>query len=320
MRLRLRSRARHMVREVHRGLAAHYWQRCGRLPPRLLLIVAAPRSGSTWLFDALRSHPQVGMTVAPSVVALLGTRIGRRYPLDLSLPAGQGTTIYMTVADKGGLPAPGGRAGANAGTSEPEVALEKVHPEYFDFRAERLAAVLERVEQDGRACVVYNVRAPAGALRSYWKYKQRNPAWSGHVPVEQVAEQMARTYASIDASHRRRPGLVVDFDELERDTAGVLEAVFVAAFTALGVDPAPSPALAAVCRDAVDLTDRDARIKAGPTPFLEQGSSGELEARLDEYLERHADLVADCERHYAALMRRSAAPAAPGAAAVSAGD
>ena len=99
-----RLRPRKIIRDVRRKLAVGYWRHLGRVPQRLILIIATPRSGSTWLFDAVRSHPGVHVQTDPTVMALLGTQIGRRYPLDLSLEADGTNDIYINVTDKARLP------------------------------------------------------------------------------------------------------------------------------------------------------------------------------------------------------------------------
>src|SRR5687767_14804356 len=54
----------------------------GAPPERLVLILCNPRSGSTWLLDALRCHPAIELHPRYTVFARLGS-VGRRYPLDL---------------------------------------------------------------------------------------------------------------------------------------------------------------------------------------------------------------------------------------------
>ena len=73
-----------MLQRIGRRLRREWerQERWQRLPERSVLLLTNPRSGSTWLFDALRCHPGLIVNAEADLWQYLGMR-GRRYPKDL---------------------------------------------------------------------------------------------------------------------------------------------------------------------------------------------------------------------------------------------
>ena len=73
-----------MLQRIGRKLRREWehQERRHRLPEQTVLLLTNPRSGSTWLFDALRCHPGLIVNAEADLWQYLGMR-GRRYPKDL---------------------------------------------------------------------------------------------------------------------------------------------------------------------------------------------------------------------------------------------
>jgi len=210
--------------------AWHRWRRqlaarradLGAPPERLVLILCNPRSGSTWLVDALRCHPAIELHPRYTVFALLGC-VGRRYPLDLASGASDAAQVEVELGRWSGVP-PFACEGAEA---EPAVralpyAIEKIHPHFFGHDEGAFLARLAALERRAQVETVYLTREPQAALRSFLSYQRRNPRWNAQIRPPQAPRHLRRMYETLLRTARRRPGLVVDYDDLAQRFAPTL--------------------------------------------------------------------------------------------------
>ncbi|MGB1883079.1 MAG: hypothetical protein ACPHUF_04180 [Gammaproteobacteria bacterium] len=296
------------MRDLHRQIALRYWCAVGDTPSKLLLVIATPRSGSTWLFDALRTYPGFYVHEHPTVLALLGTPIGRRYPLDLSGAADGENDIFASVTDKATLPVlvDGAARQSDISDSGATVALEKIHPEYFGFEFARLRKAVDRIGSDSIQ-FVYIVREPLAATRSFWKYKRRKPLWSGHIPIADVAEHMSKTYRAMAACADIYPGYVIDYDRMLGATKDTLKSLFEETSRSLGLPgPGEMPREALIER-AIEATARERRIAGGASQFLETSGRAEAASDFDQYLVENENFISQCQAHYDRIRRSGGA-------------
>ena len=176
---------------------------------RLLLLITIHRSGSTTLFDVLRAHPDVFFEPTSHFWDAVGLR-GRRYPLDLS----DGPTAEVAVEVEPGLGAliPPSTGGAG----RPTVAIEKAHPQFFDFDdvafASQVTSLADRASYD--FSIAYGVRAPLDAMWSMVDYKRRNPRWYHFLPIDEIPGFIADSIEAIMRLRERIPGPVIDYDDV----------------------------------------------------------------------------------------------------------
>ena len=183
---------------------------------RILLIFAVHRSGSTWLFDLLRTHPAA--RVEPSARTWSGLGIdGWRYPgafhhvdgavVPIEVAPGFGATIpmfplaeipdieWMDVADRW--------------------VVEKAHPEFVGFDASRLASRIYGLRSRGvEVEVVYLIRRPLDSMWSMAEFKERNPNWYRSLGVEGIPEFVSKTLDVIAELYNGVGGSVVEYDDL----------------------------------------------------------------------------------------------------------
>ncbi len=238
----------------------------GAPPERLVLILCNPRSGSTWLLDALRCHPAIELHPRYTVFARLGS-VGRRYPLDLARAAGDGAPLVEVELGRfAGVPAFACAAGElPAAVAAAPFAIEKIHPHFFAHDVPRFLARLATLERQTRVELIYLTREPQAALRSFQSYQRRNPKWNAQVTPHQAPRYMRRMYETLLSTAERRPGLVVDYDDLTTRFAPTLARIFTRLW------PQAEPASAALLGAIAGATARAARAQTA-TPFLGAGA------------------------------------------------
>ena len=239
----------------------------GAPPERLVLILCNPRSGSTWLLDALRCHPAIELHPRYTVFASLGC-VGRRYPLDLASTAGDGAPpVEVELGRWAGVPAFACAAGELPATvAAAPFAIEKIHPHFFAHDEQRFLARLAALERLAQVELIYLTREPQAALRSFQSYQRRNPKWNAQVGPHQAPRYLRRMYETLLRTAERRPGLVVDYEDLTLRFAPTLARIFARLWP-----QAAEPASAALLGAITGATARNARAQTA-TPFLGESS------------------------------------------------
>lgn len=286
-----------MLQRIGRRLRREWerQERWQRLPERSVLLLTNPRSGSTWLFDALRCHPGLIVNAEADLWQYLGMR-GRRYPKDLRGDTDNAVRIEVRPGEWESLPRyvlPSALT-TPARTVEP-YALEKCHPHFFNHDVARFVARLKELNARGSARVIYQMRDPKESIVSFLRYKERNAAWNAHIPPEKVVPHMCRIFETLAATATAYPGLVIDYDELEHDIQGTLKRIF--AWLWPGKQPSSDPKLLAEIAEATD------RSKRGATPFLGAQISEGGSAQYAALFERHAADLTACYAAYDVLRK-----------------
>jgi hypothetical protein len=274
----------------------------GELPKRCLMILAIPRSGSTWLMDILRSLPCIHLEPSAIVFEQLGLN-GNRYPRGLS----DGPDSKTDLEVKPGLGArvpdfslPPATLGAAAICQDQSYALEKLHPEFFDFDTEGFLGRIDLLRKDRKmnTTFIYQIREPLGALTSFLNYQKRDPSWYRDLPASEVPRFMERTYSALLEVARRQDGIVVDYADLVAGSRKTLLLLFA------GLWPdADTAVLAHVAAAALEVTARGKRVATHRTPFLGERAAavrGDDEL-LQPFFSLHQQEIARCYEAYHAL-------------------
>lgn len=186
-------------------------------PARILIVLANPRSGSTWMFDALRCHPAIYVNDSSVIYERLGIVGRRRYPRDI--PRGEGATCAIEVLPGQWKRIPhfsceAGRRVLSREVMNQEYAIEKIHPHFFDHDVETFLRNVGRLEKEGTVRFIYQVRDPRSSMVSFLDYRERCPSWNRDIGQEKLSQHMERIYRTILRTARKRAGLVVDYSEL----------------------------------------------------------------------------------------------------------
>jgi hypothetical protein len=291
----------HSWNRWRRQLAARFSD-LGEPPERLVLILCNPRSGSTWLVDALRCHPAIDLHPRYTVFARLGC-VGRRYPLDLASGMSGAPEIEVELGRWSGVPAFAceGSEIEPAQRAQP-YAIEKIHPHFFAHDETAFLARLAALERQAQVEMVYLVREPQAAVRSFLGYQRRNPKWNAQIKTPQAPRHMRRMYETLHRTAQRRPGLVVDYDDLARRFAPTLALILARLWPQAA--PPSGELLAAMAR----ATARTERVQSA-TPFLDHAPASAALPPL-ALGAGAADELARCQRAYRALLALGGRPEA----------
>ncbi|MBK9125024.1 MAG: hypothetical protein IPM16_18155 [Chloroflexi bacterium] len=282
-----------VVRRLRREMEQR--ERTGRLPERLALLLTNPRSGSTWLFDAMRCHPAIMLKTEADVFSYLGLR-GRRYPQDLRGNVENATRVEVRPNEWELLPRFALMSALTSPTRNlPPFFLEKFHPHFFQHDLDKFIGKLRQLEATTTIRMVYQVRDPRASLLSFLAYKARNPEWNWHISPDEVFPHMRRIFDSMHRCAASYPGLIVDYQELEDGLEGTLTRIFGSIWPdKRAVEPDLLAEIAAV-------TDRKRR---GNTPFISEriNRSSDDPAETRELFKRHQDDVEACYESYRAVL------------------
>lgn len=277
------------------------------LPERIAILMTNPRSGSTWLFDALRCHPAIVMHPKAVIYRQLGLG-GRRYPVDLSNQTA-GLNVEVRAGEWATIPE--FRLAAEQPLSEAVLqhpySLEKCHPHFFKHDVATFCRRLEALPSRCTVKLVYQVRSPHATALSFLNYQARNPAWNAHRPASILAKHLQAVYRSIYELAVRKPGLIVNYDELTHDFEGTIARVlnYLWPPEQHGANGSDVDCLRAIAA----LTAREQRQKTG-TPFLskslahssDRASEHQNSPEFADFFATDVDAIAACNQLYQAIL------------------
>lgn len=250
-----------------RPLGAHVGY---ELPDRLALLITNPRSGSTWLLDTLRAHPDIEMSPSGAVFSHLRLR-GRRYPRDLSSMQDATFEIETTPGKHVRIPSFSVDL-ATRPVSLPHFAIEKIHPQFYAFNARRFARRLEAFRATHELRPVYEVRDPKSSMLSFLAYQSRRSAWNDHIRPRHLPRYMRRIFQSIDELATAVPGAIVDYTEIFDDPETVIRRILRYLW---GPDADVSSNVGNLAASMLRATGRGLRRK-NDSPFLGKQTSEEI--------------------------------------------
>lgn len=197
------------------------------IPPRVVILMTNPRSGSTWLFDMLRCHPAIVMRPTVDSFRFLGMD-GRRYPQDLAAAANDTQRIEVRPREWDNLPNFQLPPEIFSEVADlPVWEIEKGHPQFFHFDVKGFVRRINALKILGcEVKIIYQVRDPLESMTSFLRYKKRNPEWFGHLPVNRVPTYHQRIFEGLYACAEAYPGLIVSYQELYNNPKNVLTDIY----------------------------------------------------------------------------------------------
>jgi hypothetical protein len=172
------------------------------LPKKNIVIVCAPRTGSTYLLNLLRSHPKISMSKNYDFYTAFGLK-GRRYPVDLSNNL-KGDLIetspynYENILGK---------------TSTGEINIEKIHPEFYNFDSESfIKKVNKKIKEGHEFYFIQCSRDHRSTVNSYRTYKSRANKW--HKNIYDIDGYYIKNYRSLRNLRGAFNVKVINFEDL----------------------------------------------------------------------------------------------------------
>ena len=262
---------------------------------RVALLLTIHRSGSTRLFDMLRTHPGVRVPATMDVWRTLGLE-GRRYPNAFSDTVDARVAIEVQPG-RGALIPDLERAAVGEWTSD-QWAVEKAHPQFFDFDVESFVTRAVAMQSSGiELMMTYQVRRPLDAMWSMVEFKRRQPTWYSWLETTEAPAWICRSLRVIAEVQERIPGHVVDFDDIP---AG-------ASLHRLGDALAPSwsaEETSAWLEHAARATDRSTRRQAEGAGFIGTPDPDRSPAGPDDEWIDLGDVLAEANEIYELVKSR----------------
>lgn len=185
----------------------------------LVIVVGPPRSGTTVVFDALRSHPHARLERSSAMFSRLIRGSHHRYPRDLCVQSG-GIRFEQKKGDVVRAPSFGWTEEQNIGGWM----IERINPHFFLHDVDWFITRVEQLDAAGaKVRLVLRVRDPRAMLRSQWLYKRRVPTWQGWLTEESMLSFARESYEAMAELQQRRPASVLSVYEDEEK--GVAEAI-----------------------------------------------------------------------------------------------
>lgn len=183
---------------------------------RLLLVLTPPRTGSTWLLDALRAHPDVHFEATPRALSILQLSNMNRYPSGLSNR--ENAELDVEVSPGRGARIPDYAVTVPPSEEAEPLSVEKIHPLFYDFDTSYFLERLRVAEREGSPVkLLVRLRDPEYTIRSILRYKQRDPGWYRFIPESDVPRHVERSLRSILEVVRVYPALLSRYEDHVRD-------------------------------------------------------------------------------------------------------
>ncbi|MCS4174843.1 hypothetical protein [Salinibacter ruber] len=189
-----------------------------RLPDKALVIITNERSGSTWLFDALRCCPGIRINPRYTILHELGVS-ARRYPRDLSEAQDAELEIEVRPGSWEQIPPPALNFDNKCST---QAGIEKIHPTHFDFDTESIIKKSEVLDRYSKFIPIYLIRHPRETITSFLDYRERNPEWYSHVKTSDIAEYFLKSYSTISRMIELKSDPVIDYYSLKKEFTNVI--------------------------------------------------------------------------------------------------
>jgi len=186
----------------------------------LLLLLTNTRSGSTYLYDTIRTIPNIKIRRDYGNMNLLGLS-GGRYPKDLCISKSRlrienfpHNYVYIPSLNKFHLP-------DTKRLNNYE--LEKIHPHYYGCNSVLFNERINILRNNREVKLIILVRKPEDSLLSFINYKKRNPLWAEGKTMPQF---LLNQYKSIFELTNISSTFVITYNELIQNTASVFHNIF----------------------------------------------------------------------------------------------
>lgn len=176
-----------------------------------IVILCNPRSGSTWLMDALRCHPHINIHPSASFYNRFALD-GKRYPGDMSAATEQAITIEVLPQVKQAIPQFKIPFTNEHPSDFIDYALEKIHPEFYNFKTEPFLQQLKSSTADKHQFkFILLMRHPLSAMQSFYSYQKRNPKWYDWMDADKLVKYTLDTFESMAIFQAEFGGMVLDY-------------------------------------------------------------------------------------------------------------
>lgn len=261
------------------------------MPTHNIVILCNPRSGSTWLLDALRCHPTIDMFSGAGFYNRFQLD-GKRYPGDMSVSAENGKTIEVLPMVKQRIPVFNIPATDQHFPFYTSYGIEKIHPEFYDFKTETFIKQLKKATTEGHQFkFILLMRHPLSAMQSFYQYQQRNPNWYAWMDEDELVAYTLRTFKSMALFQQKLGGQVINYAHFLKAPQEVLKKIYTHIWNDLS--PTQQALFETDIQQSIALTQRKKRATSH-TSFLGK-KTGKVHIQMEDlpfYKEKYrADML-----------------------------
>jgi hypothetical protein len=279
----------------------------GNVPGKYLILLTLHRCGSTYMMDALRTHPDIYIEPRAFLQEHLSLEAGR-YPVDLG-GKGPGPFLDIEQAPGRGVQVPVLGSHQKPGPlihqmSDKSIAIEKIHSEFYQFDTKKLISEINHLKDTTKTDFkfVYQMRDPKSVISSLIKYKNRNPGWYKHVKEDDIPQFVYKEYFYLkEFKESYHEGMIIDYEDLIHDFENTLMKIFRFLWPE---NNDLSRNYKDIIQRARQFTDRNKRMEYQPTPFLgkQPGAIKGGDSDLKEYFDKHYAQIEKCYHIYNKLL------------------
>lgn len=268
------------------------------LPSNLILLITNPRSGSTWLTDIIRFNSNVKMIENAVIYSLLDLD-GRRYQRDLSKHIKLSKPNFKKIEVRPGTWEKIPIFNKTKNNLNYNYAIEKIHPEFFDFDSNNFLKRIKEVENnDVNIKFIFHLRDPRASITSFIKYKSRNHNWYSGFDSKDVFYYMANTYKQIFKMYKSNNGIIIDYIDLKKNFNQTSKKIYSYLWPEYDEDYFEQ-----IVKDAFEATSRNKRVSSSSDFFGEK--EGKIKGNPIEFnklFKKYNSDLKKCYKYYNLLI------------------
>lgn len=280
-------------------------------PKNVILQITVPRTGSTWLFDSLRVHPNINFIKRQFIHQKLQLS-ANRYPsglvnLDIDGQKQKNILLYPANNEEVRIPDFTPQKLINEGIEHfqrSSYAIEKIHPDFYDYNDVHFEKRLMLLKKRGvRIKPIYQVRNPRDAIFSFLKYKERDPEWVTHLEINDIPDYFLKQYKSIYRLMNMREGIVIDYNSLSSEFSNTLQKIFTYLWKDLNSNE--QEFLHKIVETSLEYTNRKKRAKDSNSKFLSKKPLDLIdeESHYAEFFKKHEAIIIDTEEIHKDILK-----------------
>lgn len=257
---------------------------------QLLLILTPPRTGSTWLLDALRAHPDIHFESTPRALSVLHLSNMNRYPSGLSDQ--ENAELDVEVSPGRGARIPDYSVEGFETYGDRQYSVEKIHPLFYEFDTSYFVEQITKAERQGLPVqLLVRLRDPEFTMRSILRYKMRDSGWYRFVSLEEVPKHVERSLRSILEVVKVHGGLLSRYEDHVKDPIQEISSLYGALWPDVPADRHKEIAGA-----VVSSVTRSRRTGTGAFLPAETSEFSIGDDDVDEIVESASDLIERCRQ------------------------
>jgi len=194
-----------------------------RTKKNLIILLTTQRSGSTWLLDILRSHPNISFEKSYKIYRDI-EGIFNRYPGHM-LCRDLKRSIEIEISPNRFVYIPNLKVNAEKLTIH-NFYIEKTHPVFFKNDYQAIIDRFKNLSKTYNLKIVYQVRGPISSMKSFLDYQKRDPNWSKGIDKNTVLKNYTGSIQCMQKIFKIFPGKIITYEQLFNNTKETITNIY----------------------------------------------------------------------------------------------